>query len=270
MIQVNDIHYAAGRKKILQQVSFTALPGEFTVLLGPNGAGKSTLLRLLSGDKQPQSGSIQLNGRNLQRYSTAELACCRAVLTQHYALSLPFTCEEVVLMGRYPHFKQSPAALDKKIVADCMEEMQVSTFSNRQFGTLSGGEQQRVQLARVLAQLYGTTGMHHKILLLDEPTASMDYLQQQLCMNKAKEVARQNSCVIVVLHDLNLAAQFADRIILLKQGRIFTQGTPHTVLQPGIIRSVYGVEVNILQHEQYAFPFIVPALHPKIHSIIHS
>jgi iron complex transport system ATP-binding protein len=270
MIEVNNVHYTAGGSPILQSVSLSAMPGELVALLGPNGAGKSTLLRLLCGSIRPNGGSIVYDGKNLQQYSAAVLACRRAVLTQHFAVTLPFTCEEVVLMGRYPHFRHSPAALDRKIVDACMEEMQVTAFRTRLFSTLSGGEQQRVQLARILAQLQDDQGYHNKLLLLDEPTASMDYLQQQLCLRKAKEVARKGGCVLVILHDLNLAAQFADRIVLLQQGRVVAQGPPAHILQPGTIAGVYGVEVDILRNEQYHFPVIVPAMYKNTSPILHS
>jgi iron complex transport system ATP-binding protein len=164
------------------------------------------------------------------------------------------------MMGRYPHFDHRPAAIDKEIVTACMDEMQVGTFAARAYHTLSGGEQQRVQMARVLAQLKDNS-LHpcRKVLLLDEPTASMDCLYQQLCLSKAKELAGKGYTVLVILHDLNLAAQFADTILLLKQGRLVTAGSVREVLQPDFIAEAYDMEVNVLEYDEYDFPILVPA-----------
>lgn len=267
MIEANNIHYSAGNKRILQQVSFQAQPGQLTVLLGANGAGKSTLLRLLAGEMYPQSGQLMFNGQQIHSYSPAQLALHRAVLTQHFTVTLPFTCEEIVMMGRYPHYGQTPAQADHNIVAANMNDLNITHFRKRQFNTLSGGEQQRVQFARVLTQLDAATNPTKKMLLLDEPTASMDYLHQQRCLRKAREVARMGCTVIVVLHDLNLAAQFADHILLLREGLLIGKDTPAQLLTPDIIQMTYGIAVNVIHHHDYPFPIIIPILDHQQHSI---
>jgi iron complex transport system ATP-binding protein len=249
-------------------VSCNIFPGELAVLLGANGAGKSTLLRLLSGERAPHTGRIWWGHRLLHTIAAAELARRRAVLTQHTVVTLPFTVEEIVLMGRYPHYGSAPSGKDKEIVKECLKEMQAGHLKDRIFYTLSGGEQQRVHMARVLAQLRGTRmdegirpGMDEVrpgLLLLDEPTSSLDWRHQQLCLQKARDLAAGGYTVMVVLHDLNLTAQFADKIILLKNGRLLAAGERDEVLQPDFIHQAYGMETQVFHPEGSPFPVIIP------------
>jgi iron complex transport system ATP-binding protein len=265
IITAENISYSIGRKSILHNLSFVMQPGEVTVVLGPNGAGKSTLLRILSGEQALTNGRVLLNDKNIQSLSLSELARCRAVLSQQYMLNLPFCCEEIVMMGRYPHFNNRPTKVDADIVQQCMQEMQVAQFTGRLYQTLSGGEQQRVQMARVLAQLRedNAADVTGKLLLLDEPTASLDCLHQQACLHKARDLAQHGYTVVVILHDLNLAAQFADNIILLKNGRLVKQGAMQEVLQPACIADAYEMEVEAWHNEHYRFPVLVPASHKR-------
>lgn len=265
MMQVHNISYRAGDRRILDDISFAIQPGHITVVLGPNGAGKSTLLRILSGELLPQEGYILFNGRHMHTLSAVQLARRRAVLTQQYAVNLPFSCEEVVMMGRYPHFGNTPSITDQHIVAAAMEDMQVMHLQGRPFHTLSGGEQQRVQVARILAQLWTQEQdpQQQKLLLLDEPTSSMDVLHQQLLLTKARQLAQQQYAVLIVLHDLNLAAQFADQVVLLRKGQLMAAGDVDTVLHPDPIREAYGIAVDIVRHDDYAFPVLVPAAHKR-------
>jgi iron complex transport system ATP-binding protein len=261
MITATNISYRAAGKTILHPMSFDLEPGAVTVLLGANGAGKSTLLRLLAGEIEPREGRVLFAQKPLKEYSPTELARKRAVLTQHYAVALPFTAEEIVMMGRYAYRGLSTAAGDREIVAGCMREMEAEAFSGRLFSTLSGGEQQRVQMARVLAQLHAPGEARDKLLLLDEPTSSLDYLQQQMTLLKARTLARRGYMVLIVLHDLNLAAQYADRILLLKEGYLIAEGRAADVLEPHLVGIAYDLDVEIITHEDYDFPILVPALH---------
>jgi len=267
MIQVNDISYysnSRGRgKAILNGLSFSIRAGALTVLLGPNGAGKSTFLRLLSGERRPYKGTILWNGREVHSLAPGELALRRGVLTQQYSMSLPFTVEEVVMMGRYPHHGNGHSDKDGVIVLECLREMQAEHLAQRLFNTLSGGEQQRVQMARVLAQLTGPVEWD-SMLLLDEPTASMDWLHQQLCLRKARQLAEKGMTVVVVLHDLNLAAQFADFLLLMKNGRLLAMGTPSDLLEPGLIASAYGIHSTVIYPEGCDHPVIIPIPGPEI------
>lgn len=260
MMTAEHIHfYTAKGKALLEDIHFALHPGELTVLLGPNGAGKSTLLRILSGERKPSKGSVVWKGRPLHSIPPGELALQRAVLTQHYSLSLPFTVEEVVQMGRYPHARKTTAELDRSVVSACLRSMQAGHLASRLFNTLSGGEQQRVQMARVLAQLEDGGIGRDKLLLLDEPTSNMDWMHQQLCLQKAKEMAFMGLTVVVVLHDLNLAAQYADRLLLLKKGRLMAMGRPDDILEPSLIEAAYGLRVSVLRTAEHSFPVVVPA-----------
>lgn len=265
MIIAKNISYSTNGKQILYPMSFKVEPGIITVLLGANGAGKSTLLKLLAGERQPDSGNILLNDKILSAYSARSLAGKRAVLTQHYSVPLPFSCEEIVMMGRYPHEGLSTGEENRQIVLRCMKEMQVYHFAKRIFGTLSGGEQQRVQMARVLAQLASAKETGDRVLMLDEPTSSLDYLQQQLILSKARSLALQGYTIIIVLHDLNLASQYADNIFLLKKGRLLAEGGREDVLISSLISEAYDMDIDIVVHNDYPFPILIPALHNQKH-----
>ncbi len=277
MIRVEGVSYHSWGRKILDGISCIIRPGELTVILGPNGAGKSTLLRLLSGEKKPAEGSVFFNGKSLSSFSPRQLALQRAVLGQQYTMSLPFTCGEVVMMGRYPHYRDQPDRRDHEIVAEALSALSAGHLTGRLFNTLSGGEQQRVQLARVLAQLEEKGEMEGKegrikremkagaeakarFLLLDEPTANMDYLHQQLCLQRAREFCRRGQTVVMILHDLNLAAQLADRLLVLKEGRLVAEGEPRQLLDVEFIRAVYGLEAKIFYPEPGGFPVIITNL----------
>jgi len=270
MITAENIHYKAGKKTVLHPMSFSIRQGRVTVLLGANGAGKSTLLRLLAGAEKPTAGSVLINQVKLASITPQKLSLQRAVLTQHYAMTLPFTCKDIVMMGRYPHQGTSTAAMDNEIVMQCLQELEATEFTDRFFHTLSGGEQQRVQMARVLAQLYSNNAreLQGKILLLDEPTASLDYRHQQLCMDKAKALSKQGCTVLAVLHDLNLAARYADDVLLLKGGRLLAQGALNDTLTAPLVSDAYETPIDILTHDDCPYPIMVPG--SRQHSYISS
>lgn len=264
MISATNIYYQAGGKKILQDVSCQLEAGKLTVVLGSNGAGKSSLLKILAGALKPAKGNLAFKGREYGKISPAAFAKERAVLTQHFGVNMPFKCHEIVLMGRYPHFASQPTEKDHHIVHEAMEEMHVHVFEDRYFHTLSGGEQQRVQMARVLCQLWPENDQDNKkFMLLDEPVSSMDCLYQQVCLQSAKKMAEKGFAVLVVLHDLNLAAQYADEVILMRKGRVIASGPGRSVLQASSIKEAYDYEVEVVYHDDFYFPLIIPAVHKK-------
>ena len=242
MLRIENISYGAGRAKILDMVSCNILPGELTVLLGANGAGKSTLLRLLSGERAPHTGRIWWGHRLLHKIAAAELARRRAVLTQHTVVTLPFTVEEIVLMGRYPHFQNSPSAKDRTIVTACLEEMKVRHLSVRHYNTLSGGEQQRVQMARVLAQLYGwqdghagdsANGMTTRtgMLLLDEPSLGLAPKIVQDIFRVIGALRDRGIAILLVEQNARAALQMADYGYVLEMGRVALHGPCATLAE---------------------------------------
>lgn len=243
-LEAEAVSVRAGERLLLDAVTLALRPGEVTALVGPNGAGKSTLLDVLSGHRRPDGGEARLDGRPLATWPPDRLARRRAVLTQHAEIAFPFPVEEVVALGLAPHRDlHHPRAL-QGAAGRAMALAEVDRFAGRLYPTLSGGERQRVMLARVLAQLLAPDGVPAgRWLLLDEPTSSLDLAHQKLVLEVAVRLARDGCGVLVVLHDLNLAARFADRAALLAEGRLVAVGAPEEVLSPERVGEVYGVEL---------------------------
>ena len=253
MLRIEDISVKIQSKAILTDVSFDVSQGEVVALCGPNGAGKSTLLRVLSGELKQTKGSVVFQETPIDRWKPIELAKMRAKLSQESLLTFAFLAREVVEMGRFPYNDSSNS---DKIVHSCMQQVGIEHLAERQYTSLSGGEKQRVHLARVLAQLYSEQG-ETKLMLLDEPTSALDVLHQEVVLEIAYKLARKNNyIVLVVLHDLNLAAAWADRMILLKDGKYCYDGAPDEVLTPEIIKEVYGIQSLVLSHPKTGRPII--------------
>lgn len=275
MIQARNIHYSIKGKKLLKGVSLEAQTGELLAIVGANGAGKSTLLKVLSKEILPEKGEINIRQRSLDYWSRESLAKFRAVLAQQNALAFNFKVYDLVLMGRYPHFKGNPNKQDQEIVQYCLEKTSITHLAERIFITLSGGEQQRVYLAKVMAQLLDYEAIwdeNHisktpKYLLLDEPITGLDLFHQHNLLQIAKELTQKGFCVIAILHDLNLALQYADQVLLLKQGEVLGYGKPVEVLNPHNVLEAFNISVNLIHQSDMACPFIVhchePILTPK-------
>jgi iron complex transport system ATP-binding protein len=255
MIEALGITVQAGSATLLHAVNARVFAGEVLAIAGPNGAGKSTLLRVLSGDLAPQSGHVIFGGRPMALWSLRRLARRRAVVTQSSSLRSPYTVREVVALGRAP-FASSPA--DARIVEAAMREADIAEFAGRSYTTLSGGERQRVHLARALAQIATASEDGARALLLDEPTASLDLAHQHVVAEVTRRLAAEGAAVVIVLHDLNLAAQCADRMLLLRAGRVVACGTPAEVLTATQVRAAFEVPVAILAHPRGTAPLVVP------------
>ncbi len=254
MLKVESVTYELKKRAIVKDVTFTVRPGEVVALLGANGAGKSSLLRMISGEQKPSKGSIQLYGRNLQHYISQELAFIKATLSQHNIVTMNFLCHEIVMMGRYPHHRNNPSDKDVRIVDETMDICGVKELAERSYMQLSGGEQQRVQLARILAQLWD---QGKGLIILDEPIAGLDILYQQQTLAIVKALSRKGFMVIAALHEINLAAQYADRILMMKNGRRWNDGTPSEVLTPLNIYAVYSVEADVMINPRTLIPYVV-------------
>jgi iron complex transport system ATP-binding protein len=248
-IVVESIGFRIGSADLLRDVSLTVAAGEVLVLVGPNGAGKSTLMHLLAGDRTPTSGRILLDGKPLGSYKHHELALRRAVLPQHSLLQFAFTVREVAEMGRAPHDDSREET--NTIVDRALAATEMTPFADRVYPSLSGGEQARAQLSRVLAQ-------QAPLLLLDEPTASLDLRHQQHVMDIARDVAASGGTVVAVVHDLNLAASTADRIVLLHRGVVVADGPPWDVMKNGLLSDVYQCEIAVTQHPMRDCPLVMP------------
>lgn len=242
MLRVEKITYEVKGRKLLKDVSFQLRKGEVLALLGANGAGKSSLMRLLCGDTVPTEGQVSLMGKPLQQYSPIELAKKRAMLAQNNNMSMAFKVREIVQMGRYPHYRSVSSAHDHEIVDEVMDVCGISNFADRSYLSLSGGEQQRVQLARVLVQIWDNPD---SLLLLDEPVSALDLQFQQQVLALTKALSRKGFMVVVVLHDINLAALYSDRILMLKNGRKWCEGTPIEVMEKQNIYTVFSVQADV-------------------------
>ncbi|MFI7103592.1 heme ABC transporter ATP-binding protein [Streptomyces sp. NPDC050161] len=240
-----------GGRTVLREVDLTARAGEVLALVGPNGAGKSTLLAALAADLPAAAGAVRVDGRPAGDWSAAELALRRAVLPQSAALSFPFAVADVVRMGRAPWAGTPAADGDDAAVAAAMAATEVDGFARRPFAALSGGERARVALARVLAQ-------RAPLLLLDEPTAALDLRHQELVLGICRRRAAAGDAVVVVLHDLGLAAAYADRAAVLHEGRLAAQGPPGEVFTAELLSRVYRQPVEVLGHPRTGVPLVLP------------
>jgi iron complex transport system ATP-binding protein len=242
MIIAEKVSLKVGLKSILDDVSVQIPFAKVTAILGPNGAGKSTLLKCLTGAKQCDSGKININGQAIDSYSLESLSRLRAVLSQATPVDFPFTALEIVRMGRNPHDNDSSAGPDDDIAHKALEIVDALAMKDRVFPTLSGGEQQRIQLARVVAQLWGEKSVY---LFLDEPTSALDLKHQHQVLKFVAALAEnRNMAIIIVLHDLNLALRYADQVVLLKDGKLFASGDTSEVLTAKNIESVFDVSVD--------------------------
>jgi iron complex transport system ATP-binding protein len=248
-----------GDKSLIQNIELALAPGEILAVVGPNGAGKSTLLRVLAGELLPTDGRVSIENRSLNAWRKRELARMRSVLPQSSTLTFGFLAQEVVLMGRTPHLSGGESREDHAIVAEAMHMTRTDHLIDRVYTTLSGGERQRVQLARVLAQIW--EGEAPRYLLLDEPTNNLDLSHQHGTLTIARQFAERGVGVLAVLHDLNLAAQYADQVLILKDGQALAKGTPESVFTPDIIQQTFDLPVMVQPHPCYNCPLIIPMPH---------
>ena len=267
MLSARDITFKIGNNRLIEDISVSFLPGKLHLIIGPNGAGKSTLIKVLARLLRPQHGSVAYEGIDVRDAREADLAKQRAVLSQAIEVAFPLSVREVVMMGRYPHFGGRPGPADESIVDEVMSHFDVTEFSARDYQTLSGGERQRVNFARVLAQLWRDGNENRangssapatcRYLFLDEPLTFLDIRHQIDFMKKVREFSKAPDVVTVgVVHDLNLAARFADQIVLLNHGRFLAGGSPADVLTADLIRDAFGIE-----------PSFVSTQHPGLHLI---
>lgn len=258
MLKTENISYSIGKKQILSNITAEFLPGEFNMILGPNGSGKSTFLKIFSGELNGFDGNILYANRKIETIKKEELAKERAVMSQQPELSFPLTVEEVVMMGRYPHFVFNPGKKDDNICNEVIERMNLQSFKERNYLTLSGGEKQRVQFARVLTQIWeqpANGGLRY--LFLDEPLTSLDINYQQEFLQIARKFTRADTVLVAVIHDINLAIQYADKLFFLKDGKIAAQGSTSVILNEKLLEKVFGVKTTIIKNPVTGSPLVV-------------
>ncbi len=257
MLRIDSLTVAYASRRILEGVSLDVEGGQIVALIGPNGAGKSTLIRAVSGVVPIQSGKISIDGADLERLSTVERARQLAVVPQARNLPPAFTVYESILLGRTPYLGWfgRAGAEDHARVRQALERTQMLSLADRRVGELSGGEQQRVLLARALAQ-------DTPVMLLDEPITHLDLQHQERIIRLLHELrADKKMAILMVLHDLNLAGMYADRIALLVEGRLQAAGTPSEVLTEANLTRVYGIHVRVIPHPDYGSPLVLPDGH---------
>ena len=250
MIEAHGISVRADKRTLIADCSLRIVPGRVTALLGPNGAGKSTAISVLSGERKPDDGYMTIDGQPMASMAPVELARQRAVLLQNSTLDFAFTVAEVVGLGRLPFAMTRQALDDDEALMAVRRISGIETLWNQFYQTLSGGERQRVQFARALAQIWrrvpdGT----QRYLFLDEPTSALDLRSRRAVLRAMRELAVQGAGVLVVLHDLNLAVDFADDVVLLREGRVLTDGPVDQVLTLENLTSCFDVPVEIVSRE---------------------
>lgn len=251
IVSLNRVTAVLDGRSIVSRVSLDVFPGEILALVGPNGAGKSTLLSLMSGDLSPTTGSVTLQGKEVGKYKPEEAARLRSVLMQSNTVSFPFTVWEIVEMGRAPWARTPKISEDSEAISEALERADVEHLSHRRFNQLSGGERARVSLARVLAQ-------RTPLVLLDEPTAALDLKHQEDVMATVLALAEAGLAVVVVVHDLSVAAAYAHRVCVVVDGELDAVGSPGDVITAERVSRVYGVDVDIENVGRPPRPIIVP------------
>lgn len=258
MLAAHNATVRIGGRNLIEDITLAVEPGEVVAIVGPNGAGKSTLVKALSGDIRLAAGRVEMNGRALGAWRRRDAARLRGILPQASSLSFPFRAHEVVLMGRAPHIAGVERPRDYEIARSAMALAEVGHLWDRLYPTLSGGEQQRIQLSRVLAQIWDPPeGGQARVLILDEPTSSLDIAHQHAVLAAGKRLAGDGVAVLAVLHDLNLAIAYADRIAVLDRGRLVAVGSREQVCESDLLSEVFGVRLETCWDKEAGHPFVV-------------
>lgn len=251
LLEASGVGYSIGSRSILADVSLTVSSGEVLSIIGPNGAGKSTLLGVLAGDRTPSTGTVHIAGTPVSSWRIRDLARERAVLLQDARVAFAYSAQDVVRMGRAPWRGKPEAEHDDALVAQAMRDVDVTHLADRDVTTLSGGERGRVQLARVRAQ-------DTPLLLLDEPTAALDIRHQESALALCRARAGEGAGAVVVLHDIDVAAAYSDRILVLAGGRVRACGAPADVCTSELLSDVYEWPIEVLTHPRTGRLMVLP------------
>jgi iron complex transport system ATP-binding protein len=255
MYEASNISFRINDRVILDDISLTLHPDQLAAVVGPNGAGKSTLLKSLAYEHTHFNGEVKINGTSITSYSPKSLSLVRGVLPQSTTVPFAFSAMEIVQLGRYAH--RSTDLENRAIIEEVMELTRTTSFKNQEYSTLSGGEKQRVQMARILAQVWEET-VYPRYILLDEPTSNMDIAQQQQMFALAKTICKRNIGVMAIVHDLNQAVQFADQLYFLREGKITAAGEARRVFTKSNIEETFCCRVNVYHDPCNNCPYIIP------------
>jgi iron complex transport system ATP-binding protein len=259
LISGRALRFVAGGRNLVDDASLALHPGRVTVLIGPNGAGKSTLLKLMTGELRPADGEVLFGSDRLDALPGWRLACRRAVMAQNTRLAFPFSVYEVARLGVEGIGRSRSRQRRDQIIGAGLAAAGVLDLAARGYQTLSGGEQQRVQFARVLCQLEAGSSLGEpQALFLDEPIASLDLCHQLALLDRARRLATEGRAVLIVLHDLNLAVTYADDLVVMDQGRIIACGPPAATLDEALLRQVFRVDLSLSRAPAPGLPFLLP------------
>lgn len=254
LLSASGVTVTVEGRHLVQQASLRVNAGEVVAIIGPNGAGKTSLVRAITGDLPISSGDILFNNMPVSQFSLQQKAKHIAILTQHTELNFPFPVEEVVHLGRIPH--ASGKQQDQRIVEAALQAVDMQERRQQLYTQLSGGEKQRVQLARVMAQVWRREDTQHRLLILDEPTSSLDVSHTRQLMRVIRELAATGMGVIMILHDFNLAARFADHIVAMVDGEKVVEGRPDRVLTTENMAQYFQVDSHIIAHPKTGRPMV--------------
>jgi heme transport system ATP-binding protein len=259
MINIENLAYSINNKQLLNEISFDVHSGDVLTILGPNGAGKTTLLKSLSGDIKPQSGNVKITNKNMDEFNVNQLAKIRSVVEQSNNIVFPFTVDDIVSFGRYPINKGYITPEDRETIHETMDLFEIESLSDRIYNTLSGGEQQRVQLARAIVQLINTDSEDQfRFLLLDEPISSMDICHQHRSLSILQKLSEQGISIITILHDINLAINYSSKVVLMSQGKMIKAGTVEETCDPKTLESIFEISMDVIEHPKKNNPLFVP------------
>lgn len=255
MIKTENLSFAHKNKIILKPINLEVKKGELLIIIGPNGAGKSTLLQLLANEIPASKGQVCFKQKNMRHWSIKKLALHKAKFSQAHQNDIELCVKDIVMMGRYPYFNSIPHQNDYDIIAEMMRATEIHKYRNRSYNSLSGGEKQRVHLARVLAQL--ENDKIGKLAFFDEPLNNLDVRHQHRILENIQEFTDRGNTSILVLHDLNLAAEFAHRILLLKDGKVIAHGKPENIFKASLISKAYDFPCAICPNPLTNNPMII-------------
>ncbi len=256
ILEASSISYSSNKVSILKDLNIGVKDGDLIAIAGPNGAGKSSFLNLLANElESKERNKILVKEIPLPKWKITELSVHKSKFSQHNSNDIPLLVEDVVLMGRYPYFDSEPNTEDLEITEKMMKETDILHFRKRNYNTLSGGEKQRVHLARAFVQLENS--VEKKLMFLDEPLNNLDVRHQYKTLHMIRHFVEKGNAAIVVLHDLNLASEFADRIFLMKGGKLLAEGKPTEVFQPQIIEEAYNFPCTVCKNPVNQKPLII-------------
>ncbi len=256
MLKLQNINYTIGSNHILNSINVNFAPGELHMILGPNGSGKTSLLKIASGQIENFNGLVWYDDMALNEINTATLATFRSYLSQQNNIPFPIKAIELIQMGRYPHYEYQATKKDYDIIHAVIDQLAITHLKNRDFNTLSGGEQQRVQFARVLAQVWEKSKNNNRYLFLDEPLNNLDIQYQKYLLQTIRSIISEDIAVIMIVHDINWALAFSDKVYFLQNGNLIANGNPIEIITPELIQEVFKIDAKLISIPGQKYPIV--------------